>query len=82
MLDLLAVLMVLQFGSLYSTRILWALGLIPVWGAYSLYKLVRGGGGDGGGAAPSSTGGDTREESEDTKAKRQKRAEKRRQKWS
>ena len=68
-LDYLAVVVVIQFGSLYSSKFYWLLLLIPVWGAWTLYQTFKGsgtagssgatgaGGGFGGGAAMPTSGG-------------------------
>lgn len=45
-LDYLAVILVIQFGSLLiSTKFYWLLLLIPAWGAWTLYQTFLGGGG-------------------------------------
>ena len=89
-LDLLGFAMIVQFGSiLLTSKFYWLLVGLPFWAAWSLYTMF-GGGGDGlssliGGkkAAPaplSESSGTEGKEKQDER--RQKRADRRRQKWS
>ncbi|KAL3759579.1 hypothetical protein ACHAWU_000878 [Discostella pseudostelligera] len=88
-LDLLGLVSVVQYGSvLLSTKIYWLLVLIPIWGGWKLYSIMKGG---LGGLFPNkaSTMPTTNESdnvnddnAEKSNARKQKRAEKRRQKWS
>ncbi len=83
-LDLLGLVSVVQYGSvLASTKMYWLLVLIPIWGAWKLYSIFKGGVGgmypDGTMPTDESAVSDDYEKSN---AKKQKRAEKRRQKWS
>jgi hypothetical protein len=89
-LDLLGLLMGVQFGSLLlSKRLYWLLLVLPIWGVYTLYKMFGGGGGGGGGASPfgksskaaAPTGNDEPID-DDKQDRRQKRADRRRQKRS
>jgi hypothetical protein len=88
-LDLLGFAIVVQFGGiLLTSKFYWLLAGLPFWAAWSLYTMFGGGGGlsslIGGGktAAPAppseSSGTDGKEKDE----RRQKRADRRRQKWS
>jgi hypothetical protein len=78
-LDLLALTLVVQYGSvLHSSKWYWLLMVAPIWGGWTLYTTFSGGKKNKGDAAsdePTPT-------SDATTEKRQKRAEKRRQKWS
>lgn len=86
-LDLLGATVVIQFGSFFfSKRFYWLLFAIPPWGAWSVYRTFTGrkepAGGQGGAAASASqlgTGNATMKAESD---RREKRAERRRQKWS
>jgi hypothetical protein len=80
-LDLLAVVIVLQFGSLLAPKILLALVFLPIWGGWTLYSTFKGPSNpkevkDGRGSAIE------KEQTEQVEAKRKQRAERRRQKWS
>jgi hypothetical protein len=91
-LDLLGFTLVVQFGSiLLTSKFYWLLVGLPFWAAWSLYTMFGGGGGGGisslmgGGktavpAPPSETSGTDGKEKQDER--RQKRADRRRQKWS
>lgn len=80
-LDLLGLVVLVQFGSAcLSDSFFWMLLIVPVWGARKLYSTMKG-------LSPSSSENDpshndnfSSQESEETKARRQRRAEKRRQK--
>lgn len=84
-LDLLGLVLVVEFGSLLiSRKFYWLLAGVPVWGAYSLYT-VFGGGGGGKKAAAAATGPDEGNGAGGDKqadARREKRAERRRNKWT
>lgn len=83
-LDLLALTVLIQFGStLHSTKWFYLLAMVPLWGGWMFYStFIKGrlptstlaGGGQGGTGSTSSGVG--------TDDKRQKRAQKRAQKWS
>jgi len=84
-LDLLAVTILVQYGSvLHSVNWLWGTVIgVPILGAYSLYKAVY-----GASSTDKSSSGPTKKtkssepnENDPMAAKRQRRAEKRRQKW-
>jgi hypothetical protein len=78
-LDLLGLTLVVQYGSvLHSTKWYWLLVVVPLWGGWTLYSSFFGGKknkADESSIEPTPT-------SDATTEKRQKRAEKRRQKWS
>ena len=80
-LDVLGLTWVVQFGSvLWSTKIYWLLAILPPWAAYSTYKTVQG---VLPGAGQQQSSSNNNEPIDDATAqKRQKRAEKRRQKWN
>lgn len=81
-LDLLGLTVVVQFGAvLWSPRLYWLLGGVPIWYAYSLYSTFAGGGAKAGGVAPTtSQSAEPSEEEQELAARRQKRAERRQQK--
>ena len=82
-LDLLFVAVAVQYGALlWSRRVYGVLLLLPVWAAYGVYTTFLGGGSKGKPAAAAPNIDSNFAEDEDTAHKRQKRAEKRRQKWS
>jgi len=92
-LDLLGLVVIVQYGTIFiSTKLYWLLLIIPIWGCYKLYTTFFGGGKGGGlgGLMPGSgsnqmMGNDNgKEQAVDPQLaeKRQKRAERRRQKWS
>lgn len=76
-LDLLALVLFVQFGSLIWSKLFWLLSIVPVWGAYNLYTMFGGGLGGSSGSAASEP---PQAETEEQAARRQQRAEKRRQK--
>jgi len=81
-LDLLAVVLVVQFGSiLVSPKFYWLLIALPPWGAWSLYKTFYG---DRNKASPPPEDLTAEDKSKNEKAaeKRKKRAERRQKKWS
>lgn len=80
-LDLLALTVVVQFGTaLHSSKWFYFLWIVPVYGAWWLYSTFFGGKGKGRND-PSPAGGESGTLA-DNKEKRDKRAQKRRQKWS
>jgi hypothetical protein len=81
-LDLLAITLLVQYGTvLHSTKWYWVLALVPIWGGWKLYTTFGGGGKKK--VAPSSSATEDPGAKNDANAdKRQKRSEKRRQKWS
>jgi len=87
-LDLLGVVLVVQFGSVLITpKLYWVLAALPPWAAYSLYRTFYGSSnnsGVGGGMAPQPPGAamtaSQKEEAEKLEERRQQRAERRRQK--
>ena len=85
-LDVLGLTWVVQFGSvLWSTQIYWLLAILPPWAAYSTYKTVQGvlpAGGQQQSSSSSSNMNNNEPVDDATAQKRQKRAEKRRQKWN
>ena len=91
-LDLLGLVTVVQYGTvLFSEKLYWLLGIIPLWGGWKLYTTFFGGGSKAGnnGFMPNQMGGSNVNEDagdptsvEKANEKRQKRAERRRQKWS
>ena len=86
-LDLLAVTLLVQFGSvLHSRKWLWISVVgVPIAGVYSLYNAVYGGGASASNSNKSSNKSnntaETSEQDDSMAAKRKRRAEKRRQKW-
>jgi hypothetical protein len=88
-LDLLGLVSVVQYGSVFvSTKIYWLLLLIPIWGGWKLYSIMKGGLGglfpNKGNTRPTTNESDNinDDNAEKSNARKQKRAEKRRQKWS
>jgi hypothetical protein len=84
-LDLLGLAVVVQFGSFGSSYFYWLLGLIPVGGGYKLYKTFKGSGDSTGFMNDSGMdggSGNARVDGEKADARKQKRAERRRQKWN
>lgn len=94
-LDLLGVVVLIQFGSvLWSDNFYWILaGPLPAWGVWRLYSTVKGmsspsadsnfgGGGSGFFGGGANQEAEDKEEDKDLAEKRRKRAERRRQKWS
>jgi hypothetical protein len=81
-LDLLGLAIVIEFGSFMSDYFYWLLGLIPVVGFYKLYTAFQGGKKAVGGFMPDPVvGTESRGKIVDNE-KRQKRADRRRQKWN
>jgi hypothetical protein len=82
-LDLLGLVVLVQFGSFVSSYFYWLLGLVPIVGGYKLYSTFKGGKESIGAFMPHSNEkkGD-KVDNEKATAKRQKRAERRRQKWN
>jgi hypothetical protein len=79
-LDLLAVTWLVQFGTvLFSQKFYWVLCIVPPWGGWTLYRTFSGGAGNSNTRPTASTTVDVDPAKAD---KRQKRAEKRQQKWS
>ena len=82
-LDILALTLVVQFGTaLHSPKWYWLNFVVPLWGGWSLYKSYFG-------ASKNENKGSAKDGnevdgtlSEESKQRREKRAEKRRQKWS
>lgn len=82
-LDLLVVTLLVQYGAvLWTSKVYYLLLMVPVWGAYALYSTFFGGGNKKSGTSPSSTESSPQESDPAVLDKRQKRADKRRQKWS
>ena len=88
-LDLLGLIVVVQYGTvLVSEKIYWLLILIPLWGGWKIYSIFFGSNKLGSGFMPKqpvmeSNNDDTTDEAtEEANAKRQKRSERRRQKWT
>eukprot|EP00581_Thalassiosira_minuscula_P015205 CAMPEP_0183715262 /NCGR_PEP_ID=MMETSP0737-20130205/9567_1 /TAXON_ID=385413 /ORGANISM="Thalassiosira miniscula, Strain CCMP1093" /LENGTH=174 /DNA_ID=CAMNT_0025944351 /DNA_START=35 /DNA_END=559 /DNA_ORIENTATION=+ len=87
-LDLLGLVVVVQYGTIFFTpKLYWALVLIPLWGGWKLYSTFFGSkGGSGDGSMPKnpleSDAAVDKAAAEKADAKRQKRAERRRQKWA
>lgn len=79
-LDLLGVTVIVQYGAvLWTPKLYWLLIGVPIYGVWSLYKTFMGGPSGNNGPAPSVAAGST-EDDEALNARRQKRAERRRQK--
>jgi len=77
-LDLLALTVLVQLGSaLHSTKWFYLLAIVPLWGGWMLYSTFKGQFPNNNNAASSSAAG-----SGVSDDKRQKRAQKRAQKWS
>ena len=82
-LDLLGLTVVVQYGTvLHSTKWYYLLIAVPIWGGWWLYTNVYGGGGSKGKPANENPSGSSKNEDPAAADRRQKRAEKRRQKWS
>jgi hypothetical protein len=86
-LDLLGLAILVQLGSLFaSDYFYWLLGLIPIVGGYKLYKTFQGGKEAVGGFMPDNNAAENARgsnvDNDEAAAKRQKRAERRRQKWN
>lgn len=86
-LDLLGLVSIVQYGSVFvSTKFYWLLVLIPLWGGWKLYCIFKGSMGglfpNGGTTKPTNESAVNDESAEQLNAKKQKRAEKRRHKWS
>ena len=80
-LDLLGLTVVIQFGTvLWSPKLFWLLLVVPVWGGWTMYSTMFGGSKGGAGQSNSSGSSDATEEDKALAERRQKRAEKRRQK--
>lgn len=86
-LDVLLLTVVIQFlAVLWSSKTYWLLLLFPLWGAYSLYHTFGSGSGRGAagagsnGSRASAVSGSRAVDSEELAERRQKRAERRRQK--
>jgi SRP-independent targeting protein 2/TMEM208 len=83
-LDLLGAVLLLQYlGGLLHHRFLYLLGLLPIWGGWKLYALFYGGKtNDRKRAETVSPASADQTTSDDGTQRRQRRAEKRQQKWS
>lgn len=86
-LDLLGLTVLVQFGSLVSNYCYVLLALIPIFGGYKLYKTFRGGSGASSGFMNESNQlenahSNTPNDEDKAEARKQKRAERRRQKWN
>ncbi|KAL7535890.1 hypothetical protein ACHAXR_006795, partial [Thalassiosira sp. AJA248-18] len=88
-LDLLGLLVVVQYGTVFvSEKLYWLLAIIPVWGGWKIYSTFFGSKDGGSGFMPKKQDENIdnttidKEGAEKSDAKRQKRAERRRQKWS
>ena len=79
-LDLLGLTVAIQFGSLWYPRVYWALGIVPIWGGWTLYSTAFGGNSGKNDAKSSASPGEPSEEDKALAEKRQKRSERRRQK--
>mmetsp|Transcript_42430 Transcript_42430/g.50910 ORF Transcript_42430/g.50910 Transcript_42430/m.50910 type:complete len:184 (+) Transcript_42430:47-598(+) len=78
-LDMLGLVVFLQFGTaLFSDRLFWGLASIPLWWGYTTYKAKKGASSDEKDTSDKSGSG----EDEALKERREKRAERRRNKWS
>ena len=79
-LDLLGLVVVIQLGTAFvSSAFYWLLVVLPVWYGYSGYKMLQGF--MGGGASNQAESGEYEIDAA-TKERREKRAERRRQKWN
>jgi hypothetical protein len=83
-LDILALVLLMQFGSLWKQQLLWLLIIFPFWGGYTLYQTVFKGMIQGMTQSSSSSSTSSASTTEDAAVdeKRRKRAERRRQKWA
>lgn len=81
-LDLLGLAIVIEFGSFMSDYFYWLLGVIPVVGFYKLYTAFQGGKKAVGGFMPDPVVGTESKGKIVDNEKRQKRADRRRQKWN
>ena len=80
-LDWLGLALLIQWTSLYSTKMYWLMLVFPVGGGYSLYTTFAGGGGSGGTSKVASNNNEDDGNHEAATERRQKRAERRRRKW-
>ena len=79
-LDLLALTVVVQYGTaLHSSKWYWLILIVPIYGGWSLYQTYYG---SSSSKSNNKTTAEGEEISDDVKQRREKRAEKRRQKWS
>eukprot|EP00543_Licmophora_paradoxa_P012596 CAMPEP_0202477460 /NCGR_PEP_ID=MMETSP1360-20130828/93954_1 /ASSEMBLY_ACC=CAM_ASM_000848 /TAXON_ID=515479 /ORGANISM="Licmophora paradoxa, Strain CCMP2313" /LENGTH=170 /DNA_ID=CAMNT_0049104705 /DNA_START=13 /DNA_END=525 /DNA_ORIENTATION=+ len=87
-LDIVALVWLVQFGTAVITpKFYYLLLILPPWGAYKMYGMFRGAkdtfmGGGGGGGGGSQQDDEPEQISDETKLKREKRADRRRKKWS
>ena len=86
-LDLLGLTVLVQFGSLASDYCYTLLTLIPIFGGYKLYKTFKGDSGSSSGFMNESnqvenTNSNKVVDQDEAEARKQKRAERRRQKWN
>lgn len=88
-LDLLGLVVVVQYGTIFiSEKMYWLLAVIPLWGGWKIYSIFfRSKSGNNEATMPNNQVGSNDDAvdptaAENANAKRQKRAERRRQKWS
>jgi len=83
-LDLLGLTLVVQFGTaLWTSKVYWLLCIVPPYGLWTLYTTFKGSmPGAGMDATNMNDAAPSQEESKEKAYRRQKRAERRRQKWS
>lgn len=85
-LDLLGLVTLVQYGTLLiNDKLYWALAAIPLWGGWKLYGVVSSTRGGPGGMLANQTNADAPVDDaavEKAEKKRQKRSERRRQKWA
>jgi len=85
-LDILALVLLIQFGSLWKEQVLWFILIFPIWGVYSLYQTFLKGmmiqDKIPSQTSSSSTSSNNPDDDPTVEEKRRKRAERRRQKWS
>lgn len=82
-LDLLGLTILIQFGSaLHSPKWFYLLWIVPLWGGWMLYTNFFGGNKKGTANSPAAMSETTMAAVSGDKDKRDKRAQKRRQKWS
>jgi len=82
-LDIFGLTVVVQYGSLLvSTKFYYLLAILPLWGAWTLYNMVRGNRNSGTTSDHSQRLKEEKEETDPTAERRKQRAEKRRQKWT
>lgn len=82
-LDLLGLTTIVQYGTIFVHQFYWLLAVIPLWGGYKLYTTFFGSGAANDFTGSGSVNNEIDQDLVDkAAARKQKRAERRRQKWS